>query len=77
MVKDTRMAGFSEGDCVKWDWGNGQATGEIQSIFEESTTRKIKGSEITRNGSKDDPALYIKQDDGDAVLKLASEVEAA
>lgn len=69
------MANFKQGDAVTWSWGNGQATGEIQSIFEEKTTRTIKGNDVTRNGTKDDPALYIKQDDGDAVLKLASEVD--
>lgn len=69
------MANFSEGDRVKWDWGDGEGTGQIQSLFAEKTTRKIKGTEVTRNGTSDDPALYIKQDDGDAVLKLASEVE--
>ncbi len=69
------MATYKEGDEVRWNWGDGTATGKIQSIFPEKTTRSIKGSEVTRNGSKDDPALYIKQDGGDAVLKLASEVE--
>lgn len=71
------MASYSEGDKVEWDWGNGTGTGKVQSSFEKSVTRKIKGSEVTRNGSSDDPALYIKQDDGDAVLKLASEVRKA
>ncbi len=69
------MAKISEGDHVGWDWGQGRATGTVQSVFEEKTTRTIKGSEVTRNGTSDDPALYIKQEDGDAVLKLASEVE--
>lgn len=69
------MASFSEGDNVKWEWGNGYGKGKVQSVFEEKTTRKIKGTEVTRNGTSDDPALYIKQDDGDAVLKLGSEVE--
>ncbi len=71
------MANFSEGDSVKWEWGDGQAEGKVRSVFEEKTTRTIKGNEVTRNGTQDDPALYIKQDDGDAVLKLASEVDAA
>lgn len=71
------MAQFKEGDDVKWAWGSGTATGKIQSMFEEKTIRTIKGTEVTRNGSKDDPALYIKQEDGDAVLKLASEVAPA
>lgn len=71
------MASYSEGDKVKWNWGNGTGEGKVQSVFEEKTTRKIKGSEVTRDGSKDDPALYIVQEDGDSVLKLASEVEKA
>ncbi len=71
------MANINEGDKVTWSWGNGAAEGTVQSSFAEKTTRTIKGSEVTRNGSKDDPALYIKQDDGDTVLKLASEVEKA
>lgn len=75
--KGEAMTKISEGDTVKWTWGNGTAKGDVQSLFEEKTTRTIKGSEVTRNGTKDDPALYIKQDDGDTVLKLASEVEKA
>lgn len=71
------MAEISEGDTVEWDWGNGTGTGKVQSRFPEKTTRTIKGSEVTRNGTKDDPALYIEQDDGDNVLKLASEVRRA
>lgn len=71
------MASISEGDKVEWDWGDGTATGKVQSLFEEKTTRKIKGNEVTRDGSKDDPALYIEQEDGDNVLKLASEVRKA
>lgn len=69
------MTHFSEGDTVRWTWGKGTATGVVKSVFERKTTRTIKGSEITRNGTKNDPALYIKQDDGASVLKLASEVE--
>ena len=71
------MAKLSEGDTVKWTWGSGTATGEVQSIFHQKTVRTIKGSEVTRNGTKDDPAIYIQQDDGDTVLKLASEVSKA
>lgn len=71
------MASISEGDKVAWDWGDGTATGTVQSTFAEETTRTIKGTEVTRKGSKDDPALYIEQADGDNVLKLASEVRKA
>jgi len=69
------MAQVNEGDRVTWKWGQGEASGKVKSVFDQKTTRTIKGSEITRNGTKDDPALYIVQEDGDAVLKLASEVK--
>ncbi|MEM6458652.1 MAG: DUF2945 domain-containing protein [Planctomycetota bacterium] len=68
---------FSEGDNVKWKYGDSYGHGTVKSIFEEKTTRKIKGNEVTRDGSKDDPALYIENDKDDSgnVLKLASEVK--
>ncbi|CUH39696.1 hypothetical protein JSE7799_02424 [Jannaschia seosinensis] len=68
------MATYSEGDKVSWSWGNGTATGKVQKVYSSKITRKIDGSEITRNGSDDDPALYIEQEDGSGVLKLSSEV---
>ncbi|SFU41995.1 Protein of unknown function [Pustulibacterium marinum] len=69
------MAKFNEDEKVHWKWGNGKASGKVQSVFEKKTTRKINGSEITKNGSKDNPAYYIKQDDGASVLKLESELQ--
>ena len=69
------MTPFNQGDKVKWDWGGGTAGGIVQSTFPEKTTRTIKGTEVTRNGTKEDPALYIEQSDGDTVLKLGSEVQ--
>jgi hypothetical protein len=67
--------GINKGDKVKWKWGHGYAEGEVEKTYTTSTTRKIKGYEVTRNGSKDDKALYLKQSGGDGVLKLESEVE--
>lgn len=68
---------YSSGDKVEWDWGNGTATGKVDKTHKESITKTIKGSEVTRNGSDDDPALEIEQEDGTKVLKLASEVRKA
>ncbi|SFS21325.1 DUF2945 domain-containing protein [Yoonia litorea] len=68
---------YQTGEIVEWDWGNGTAQGKIQERHKESITRTIDGSEVTRNGSDDDPALEIEQDDGTKVLKLASEVRSA
>jgi len=66
-----------EGTQVKWKWGSGTAEGKVKKTFTEKVTKTIKGSEVTRNGSEDDKALYIEQEDGDMVLKLESEVERA
>ena len=68
---------MKKGDRVRWHWGSGTAAGTISETFTERITRRIKGAEVTRNGSAEDPALLITQEDGDAVLKLASEVERA
>lgn len=68
------MTAFRQGDRVSWAWGGGRGVGTIRSVSPRRTKRTIKGSEVIRNGTKDDPALSIEQDDGDRVLKLASEV---
>ena len=66
-----------KGTKVKWKWGNGTAEGKVQETYTKSITKKIKGTSVTRNGTKDDKALYIKQEDGDYVLKSENEVERA
>lgn len=65
------------GTEVLWEWGDGEATGTVTAIHESSVTRTIKGTQVTRNGTADDPAYEIEQDDGSRVLKLRSEVERA
>jgi hypothetical protein len=71
------MAEISQGTKVTWNWGQGKASGTVQKTYSTSVTRTLKGTEVTRNGTKDDPALLIEQEDGDEVLKLCSEVEVA
>ncbi|WP_299337039.1 DUF2945 domain-containing protein [uncultured Psychroserpens sp.] len=66
---------IKEGTHVKWKWGNGTATGKVQETYTTKVTKTIKGSDVTRNGEGGNKALYIKQDDGDYVLKSESEVE--
>lgn len=68
---------FRKGQTVIWDWGGGTAEGRIKDRYERRVTRTIKGSEITRNGDKDNPAYLIEQEDGDEMLKLASELKPA
>lgn len=68
------MAQFGKGDAVAWSWGNGEGKGRIVEVFTEDVTRTIKGSEIKRKATKDDPAYLIEQADGDRVLKGHSEL---
>ena len=66
-----------QGSAVTWKWGSNRATGTVTEVHHGKVTRTTKGKEVTRNGSEDDPAYVIEQDDGTTVLKLASEVERA
>jgi len=66
---------IKEGTQVKWNWGNGTAEGEVKETYTEKVTKTIKGNKVTRDGEQGDKALYIKQEDGDYVLKSESEVE--
>ncbi|CAN7269521.1 DUF2945 domain-containing protein [Knoellia sp. LjRoot47] len=65
------------GTTVKWKWGSSWAKGSVTEVHHDSVSRTTKGEEITRNGSEDDPAYVIEQEDGTVVLKLASEVQRA
>lgn len=68
---------IKKGTIVKWAWGNGSATGKVEEIHHSRISRTIDGSDVTRNGSDDDPAYVIAQEDGTTVLKLQSEVSRA
>lgn len=71
------MADITVGDTVKWSWGNGTGTGTVTDRFTGRVTMTLKGTEVTRNASDDDPAFLIEQDDGDQVLKSGSELDHA
>ena len=66
--------GYSKGDRVEWDWGNGTADGEIEERFTQKVTRTIKGNEVTRDASVNEPAFLIRQEDGTPVLKKITEL---
>jgi hypothetical protein len=71
------MVGYKKGSQVKWNWGNGEGEGKVVERFTEEVTRSIKGTEVTRKASTDEPAYLIEQEDGDRVLKSHSEVKAS
>lgn len=70
------MQAHGENTTVTWNWGQGTASGRITQVFTRKVTRTIKGAQITRNASRDNPAYLIKQAGGDVVLKSHSEVQA-
>ncbi len=65
------------GTVVKWRWGSGTAEGKVIEVFTDDITKTIKGSAITRKATPENKAFYIEQEDGDKVLKSATEVERA
>ncbi|KEY19835.1 DUF2945 domain-containing protein [Kaistella antarctica] len=65
------------GTVVQWKWGSGTAKGKVNEVFTEDITKFIKGSEITRKATPENKAYYIAQEDGDKVLKSATEIERA
>ncbi|GAA4767769.1 DUF2945 domain-containing protein [Stakelama sediminis] len=67
---------YRKGQTVTWKWGQATACGTVKERFERRVQRTLKGSRIVRNGSKDNPAYLIEQDDGDTVLKEGSELSA-
>ena len=52
-----------------------RAQGKVTEVHRAKVTRTIKGEQITRNATEDEPAYLIEQEDGSRVLKSRSEVE--
>lgn len=67
---------FRKGQRVRWNWGTGVGRGTVTERFDRHVERTLKGAKVSRNGSADDPAYLIVQEDGGEVLKLGSELEA-
>lgn len=59
---------------VSWKYGSGTATGKVVRRYIKPIELTLQGSKIRRNGTPDDPALLIQQENGARVLKLKSEV---
>lgn len=66
---------MKKGDKVHWNWGKSQAEGTIEEKSEKTVTKKIKGTEVKRKGSKEEPAYIIEQQNGTKVVKSESELK--
>ena len=68
---------IKEGSLVTWKWGKGVATGVVREIFDRPVSITSKGAKVTRNGTAQNKALFIVQENGTELLKLESEVQSA
>jgi hypothetical protein len=65
----------SQGAKVTWKWWNGISEGKIKKIYTSKVTISIKGNQVTRFGSPENPVYLIEEENGIEVLKLSSEIE--
>lgn len=68
---------YRKGSNVTWNWGNGTAAGKVEERFDRRVQRTLKGAKVVKNGTADNPAYLIEQDDGTKVLKRGSELSSA
>jgi hypothetical protein len=66
---------MKKGDTVHWNWGASEAEGKIVKKHTEPVEKTIKGSQVKRKASKDEPAYEIKQESGAKVLKSENELK--
>ncbi|PTB77596.1 hypothetical protein M440DRAFT_1400531 [Trichoderma longibrachiatum ATCC 18648] len=72
--KGDSSKGPKEGDTVSWNWGGGQPKGKVKEVNpDETTVQTKKGSNVTRKGDKEDPAVVLDTGKTDAV-KLSHEL---
>lgn len=74
-VNSSKEGSMKKDEKVHWNYGKSQAEGKIKEKFEEPVTKKIKGTEVKRNASKEEPAYLIEQKNKNEVLKSKSELK--
>lgn len=66
---------MKKGDKVHWNWGKSQAEGVVKERSEKTITKKLKGTEVKRKASKEEPVYVIEQENGTQVVKSESELK--
>ena len=66
---------FGKGDKVTWHWGSGTAEGKIEEKFDRRVQRTLKGAKVVKNGTKENPAYLVVQENDAKALKRGSELE--
>lgn len=64
-----------KGQKVRWRYSGGTAEGTVERIAETRIEIETGDTTIVRNGTPDDPAVVIRQDDNpNRILRLVSEL---
>jgi len=66
---------LSKNSKVTWQWLGRPIHGVVKEVYDHKVTRNIKGSNITRNGTKENPAYLVESDAGNLALKLGTELQ--
>ena len=59
------------GNKVSWSWGPGESNGQGEEVYRH----EVAGKSIARVDARHNPALFLEQQQGKPLLKLASELE--
>jgi lipopolysaccharide export system protein LptA len=70
------MATPKKGSTVTWNYGTGTGTGTVTRVSTGRVEIKSGDATIVRNGTKENPAVVIKQDGKtNRIVKLSSELK--
>ena len=57
-------------------WCRGHIEGTVKEVHTDHVTKTLKGKEISRNGTEDNPAYYVERGQGKTgVVKRETELE--
>lgn len=75
--EEAQITGFlyKKGDLVQWAFGENRGKGTIKELYNQEISLVINDISVTRKGTQENPALLIEDEDGNQVLKLASEID--
>ena len=68
---------YKVGTKIEWKWLGRSIQGIVKEVFTEPVTKTIKGKNIKRNGSVENPAYLVESSVGNLALKLHSELSPA
>ncbi|CAO1630214.1 unnamed protein product [Parajaminaea phylloscopi] len=65
---------LKEGDKVSWNWGNGNPSGTVKEVVDDTAEVKTKrGNTVKKDGDEENPAIVLDTGKSDAV-KRANEI---